>query len=191
VDKHIQEEQQQQKEDSGFTVVVSLDKSFFFYDSLVRWVVWIEKKRPIVIVTGSKLSCIFGALSREDKQFFRKYDIFNGGDTFLEFLKIIHDKFPRCYLFIDKAYYKCKKVRAYFDNHKNTLIPVYLPTTASSEFMVMEEIWNIAKRYLLVLKDYPSFADFKDKISRYFQNKKIQSSYGELFVTKWNLENIC
>jgi hypothetical protein len=50
VDKHTQE--QEQKEDSGFTVV-SLDESFFFYDYLVRRV-WIEQdKRPIVRVTGS------------------------------------------------------------------------------------------------------------------------------------------
>jgi hypothetical protein len=50
VDKHTQE--QEQKEDSGFTVV-SLDESFSFYDYLVRRV-WIEQdKRPIVRVTGS------------------------------------------------------------------------------------------------------------------------------------------
>ena len=51
----------------GFTVV-SLDESFFFYDSLVRRV-WIdEKKRPIVRITGShKHSCIFGAVSMEGR----------------------------------------------------------------------------------------------------------------------------
>ena len=39
-------QQQEQEQDSGFTVV-SLDESFFFYDSLVRRV-WIEQdKRPI------------------------------------------------------------------------------------------------------------------------------------------------
>jgi transposase len=52
---------------------------------------------------------------------------------------------------MDKAspYYKSKKkVRKYFEENKDTLIPVYLPT-ASPEFMVMEEVWNIAKRDLL------------------------------------------
>jgi hypothetical protein len=38
--------------------------------------------------------------------------------------------------------------------------------------MVMEEIWNIAKRDLLVLKYYPSFADLKIKISAYFRIKR-------------------
>jgi hypothetical protein len=93
VDKHIHQQE--------FTVV-SLDESFFFYDSLVR-MVWIEQdKRPIVRVTGShKHSCIFGAVNIEGKQLFRQYDIFNG-DTFLEFLKKIHHKFPKCYLFMDR-----------------------------------------------------------------------------------------
>ena len=64
---------------------------------------------------------------------------------------------------MDKAspHYKCKKVRVYFDNHSDVMIPIYLPT-ASPEFMVMEEVWNIAKRDLLVLKYYSSFADFKE-----------------------------
>jgi hypothetical protein len=50
------------------------------------------------------------------------YDVFDGY-TFLEFLKIIHIKFPKCYLFIDKAspHYKSKMVQKYFvDNKDNT-----------------------------------------------------------------------
>ena len=76
-----------------------MDESFFFYDSLVRRV-WIDKeKRPIVrVTTGShKHSCLFGAINmEEDKQLFRQYDKFNG-DTFLDYLKIIHARFPKCY----------------------------------------------------------------------------------------------
>jgi hypothetical protein len=51
------------------------------------------------------------------------------------------------------------------------LIPVYLPT-ASPEFMVLEEIWHIAKNDLLVLQYYSSFIDFKNKISTYFRTKR-------------------
>src|SRR3954470_17025212 len=68
-------------------------------------------------------------------------------------------------------HYKSKKVRKYFEENKDTLIPIYLPT-ASPEFMVMEEVWNIAKRDLLVLQYYQSFADFKNKITRYFRTKR-------------------
>lgn len=150
-----------------------MDESFLFYDSLVRRV-WIdEEKRPVVRVTGShKHSCLFGAITLDGKQLFRQYDRFNG-DTFLDFLKIIHFRFPKCYLFMDKAspHFKSKNVLAYFEQNKDTIIPAYLPT-ASPEFMVMEEVWNIAKHDLLVLKYYISFGDFKEKISRYFRTKR-------------------
>jgi transposase len=95
----------------------------------------------IVRVTCShKHSCIFGAISIEGKQLFRQYAVFNG-DTFLEFLKKIHSKFSRCYLFMDKAspHYKSKKVKAYFEENRDRLILIYLPT-ASPEFMIIEEI---------------------------------------------------
>ncbi len=36
----------------------------------------------------------------------------------------------------------------------------------------MEKVWNIAKRDLLVLKYYTSFADLKNKISAYFRTKR-------------------
>ena len=169
-----EKQQQQQQEQESFTII-SIDESFFFYDSLIRRV-WIdeENKRPIIRITGSpQHSCVFGAVGMEGNQLFRQYDIFNG-DTFLDFLKKIHTTFSKCYLFMDKAspHYKSKKVLKDFEENKDTLIPVYLPTTASPEFMVMEEIWNIAKRDLFILKYYASFADLKDKISIYFRTKR-------------------
>jgi transposase len=115
---------------------------------------------------------LFGAISLDGKQIFRQFDKFDG-DTFLDFLKIIHSKFPRCYLFMDKAspHYKSRKVKDYLEQNKDTLIPVYLPT-ASPEFMMLEEVWNIAKRDLLVLKQYSSFDVFKKRISCYFRTKR-------------------
>ncbi len=167
-----QQQQEQEQQKNGF-IIVSLDESFFFYDSLVRRV-WIDKnKRPVVRITDShQHSCIFGAVSIDGKQLFRQYNKFNG-DTFLDHLKLIHTIYPKCYLFMDKAspHYKSKKVKAYFDENKNILIPIFLPT-ASPEFMVMEDMWNIAKRDLFVLKYYSSFANLKDKISRYFRTKR-------------------
>ena len=74
---------------------------------------------------------------------------------------------------MDKAspHYRSRKVKDYIEENKDTLIPVYLPT-ASPEFMILEEVWNIAKQDLLVLKYYPSFEDFKEKISMYFRTKR-------------------
>ncbi len=111
-----------QQQETGFTLV-SLDESFFFYESLVRRVWFEQEKRPVVRVTGSyKHSCIFGTISMEGKQFFIQYDRFNG-DSFLGYLKLIHSKFPRCYLFMDKAspHYKSKKVQKYFDENNTGL----------------------------------------------------------------------
>ena len=113
-------------------------------------------------------------MSTEGKkqQLFRRYERFNG-DTFLEFLKILHVKFPKCHLFMDKAspHYRSRKVVKYFEENNDTLIPAYLPT-ATPEFMVMEEVWNMARRDLLVMKYYPSFADLKNEISLYFRTKR-------------------
>ena len=68
-------------------------------------------------------------------------------------------------------HYKSKKVLKYFEENKDTLTPLYLPT-ASPEFMMMEEIRKIAKRDLLVLQYYQSFADLKNRITRYFRTKR-------------------
>ena len=85
---------------------------------------------------------------------------------------------------MDKAspHYISKKVLKYFEENKDTLISVYLPT-ASPEFMVMEEVWNIAKQDLLVLKYYPSFADLKKRISCYFRTKRFNLNM-KLFVKR-------
>jgi hypothetical protein len=135
-------DKQQQQQEDGFSVV-SLDESFFFYDSLVRRV-WIdESKRPIVRVTAGshKHSCLFGAISLDGRQLFRQQDKFNG-KIFLDYLKKIHTKFPKCYLFMDKAspHYRSKKIREYFEEKKDTLIPVYLPTASP------QSLW-LWKRY--------------------------------------------
>ena len=74
---------------------------------------------------------------------------------------------------MDKAppHFKSRKVKDYLEENRDTLIPVYLPT-ASPEFMMLEQVWNIAKRELLVLQHYSSFDDFKQKISLYFRTKR-------------------
>ena len=152
--------------------VVSLDESFFLYDSLVRKVWIFRNTRPVVRITGShQQSSLFGAISLDGRQLFRQYNHFNE-DTFCEFLKLIHHKFPKCYVFLDKAHqhYKSHKIREYIKERKGSLIPVYLPT-ASPEFMILEECWNISKSDLLLLTYYTSFRDFRTKIGQYFRTK--------------------
>jgi hypothetical protein len=124
----------------------------------------------------SGVTVLFGATSLEGKQqLFRQFDWFDE-NTFLDYLKQVHRKFPKCYLFLDKVkqHYKSQKVLRYFDKHKQDLIPIYLPTASPAEFMVLEEIWHISKNDLLVLQYYPSFTDFIDKISTYFRTKRFR-----------------
>jgi transposase len=68
-------------------------------------------------------------------------------------------------------HYKSQKVKLYFEKHKDSLIPVWLPT-ASPEFMVLEECCNISKADLLVMIYYQSFTDFKMKIGQYFRTRR-------------------
>ena len=114
---------------------------------------------------------MFGAISLEGKQLFKQFERFDE-DTFYEFLKQIHYKFPKCYLFLDKApqHYKSHKIKKYFQDHEDSLIPIYLPT-ASPEFMVLEECWNISKKDLLVLAYYSAFAEFRIRLGQYFRTK--------------------
>ncbi len=74
---------------------------------------------------------------------------------------------------MDKAppHYKSRRVKDHLEENRDTLVPVYLPT-ASPEFMILEEVWNIAKQDLLLLKYYSSFDEFKEKISLYFRTKR-------------------
>ena len=58
----------------------------------------------------------------------------------------------------------------YIEEHKATLIPVFLPT-ASPEFMVLEECWNISKDDLLVLTYYTSFTEFRKRLGQHFRTK--------------------
>ncbi|MGH9975016.1 MAG: transposase [Nitrososphaeraceae archaeon] len=144
----------------------------FPFDSIIRKVWIFRSTTPVVRITGShQHSCLFGVISLDGRQLFRQYHHFNE-DTFYEFLKEIHHKFPRCYLFLDKApqHYRSSKIRKYFEAHKRTLIPVFLPT-ASPEFMVLEECWNISKDDLLELTYYKSFTDFIIRLGQYFRAK--------------------
>ena len=149
---------------------------------------WIDKdERPILKIIGShQESVLFGATSIEGKQqLFRQYDWFDQ-NTFLDSLKQRHRKFPKCYLFLNKAkqHYKSRNVLQYFADNKDSLIPaVYLPT-ASPEYMVLEELWHIAKNDLLVLQHYSSLTDFKKKIASYFRTKRFNLDMRNYLLAK-------
>jgi hypothetical protein len=149
-----------------------MDESFFIYDSLVRRV-WIEERsRPVVTVTGShRHSVLYGALSLDGRQLFRQYDDFDG-DSFFDYLKLIHGRFGRCLLFLDKAaQHQTEEVLSYFESNQDALVPIWEPT-ASPEFMPLEEAWHVSKDDLLVLANYFSFEEFRKRIGQYFRTKR-------------------
>jgi len=161
-----------------------MDESFFIYDSLVRRV-WIRAdSRPIVTVTGShRHSVLYGALSLDGRQLFRQYDDFDGV-TFFDYLKLIHRKFGRCLLFLDKAaQHQTEEVLSYFEAHEDTLVPLWEPT-ASPEFMPLEECWNISKDDLLVLGNFSSFEEFEKRIGEYFRTKRFHLNVANYLLAK-------
>src|ERR1700730_15437923 len=98
--------------------------------------------------------------------------IFDGA-TFFDYLKLIHRKFGRCLLFLDRAtQHQTEEVLSYFEAHEDTLVPIWVPR-ASPEFMPLEECWNVSKNDLLVLRYYSSFPDFKEKIGRILQDEAV------------------
>jgi hypothetical protein len=124
---------------------------------------------------------MFGAISLDRKQLFCQYNRFDD-NTFYEFLKQLHYKFPKCYLFLDKAsqHYKSHRVRQYLEKHNDVLIPVWLPT-ASPEFMVLEESWNISKKERSAGTNVLSLIHkFQEENRTIFQNKTFQSGYEKL-----------
>ena len=76
----------------GFTVAVA-DESIFIHESLVRRKIWTaDRLRPIVTVTGShQKTSVFGTLSMDCRQLFRRYDSFNQY-TFLDYLIQVQKK---------------------------------------------------------------------------------------------------
>ncbi|MDG7015922.1 MAG: transposase [Nitrososphaerota archaeon] len=149
-----------------------MDESFFTYDSLARRVWIAEGERPVITVTGShRHSVLHGALSLDGRQLFRQYENFDGA-SFFDYLKLIHKKFGRCLLFLDKAtQHQTEEVLSYFERHERTLVPIWEPT-ASPEFMPLEEAWHVSKDDLLVLASYSSFEDFRRRIGEYFRTKR-------------------
>jgi len=145
----------------------------------------LEGVRPICLVTGShQRTCVFGALSLDRRQIFRQYDAFNE-DTFLDFLKKVHRKFGRCYLFLDKArqHYKSKKVLEYLWKNRLTIRVRWFPT-ASPEFNVVEECWRQAEKDLLASRYYPSFPDLKKATATYFRTKRFNLDMQRFLLTE-------
>jgi len=160
-----------------------MDESIVIHDALARRVWAPEGIRPICIVTGShQRTALSGALSLDKRQLFRQYPSFNE-DTFLDFLKEIHRKFRRLYLFLDRArqHYRSAKVHRYLQKNRTTLRVRWLPV-GCPEFNAVEECWRQMDNDLLVSRYYPSFPNLKAAIAGYLRTRRFN-----LDVTKYLL----
>ena len=154
-------------------MIVVEDESIFTYDVKIRKIWAIKGSKPIVFTTGSKRkTVVFGALSKDGKQLFKQYDKANS-DGFLDFIKILHKKFPKMILFLDKAsYHKTEaRVKCFLRKHRKSIKVRWFPS-GFPEANPVEECWNQGKEDVLGSTFYDSYVEFKREITKYYRTKR-------------------
>jgi transposase len=114
---------------------------------------------------------------------FRQYAAFNE-DTVLDFLKKIHRKWRKLYLFLDRArqHHKSAKVRRYLGKNRATLRVRWFPR-ACPEFNAVEECWRQVDNDLLASKYYPTFPNLKATIAGYLRAKRFNLDIKQYLLT--------
>ncbi len=164
--------------------MVSEDESFVVRDAIVTRVWAPEGRRPVCRVTGSHdRTVVFGAMDMEGRKIFRQYDTFNG-ENFLDFLKQIHRKYGRLYLFLDRAkqHYRTKIVREYMRKNRATLRVRWIPV-GSPAFNVMEECWRQMDNDMLTLRFYSSLGRLSVEIGEYLRTKRFNLNMVSFLLT--------
>ena len=161
-----------------------MDESIVIHDAIARKVWAPMGMRPICLVTGShQRTVLFGALSLDGRQLFRQYPFFNE-ETFLRFLKKIHRKFRKLYLYLDRAgqHSRSAKVQGYLHKSRATLRVRWFPI-GCPEFNVMEECWRQTDNDLLASRYYPSFPDLKTTIADYLRTRRFNLDMRKYLLT--------
>ena len=127
---------------------------------------------------------VFGAIGIDGTQFFRQYETFDGA-SFLDFLKKLHRKFGRLYLFLDKAnqHHHTRIVTDYLKANRKTLRARWIPT-ASPEFNMMEECWRQGGKDLSAQPVFPiSLKELKGFLARYYRTKRFNLDMRSFLLT--------
>ena len=154
-------------------VIVVEDESIFTYDVKIRAVWAVKGSKPIILTTGShRRTCWFGALAEDGTQLFRQYSTADS-DSFLDYMKHLHNKYPKMILFIDKATYHKKeaRVKKFFRKNKYAIKVRWFPS-GFPEANPMEECWNQGKDKVLGSIFHDSFDDFKKACAEYYRTKR-------------------
>ncbi len=165
---------------------MSEDESIFVQDIQTKRMWAAAGVRPVRVVSGSHFkTVVFGAVDIDGTQFFRQYDIFDG-ESFLDFLKKVHKKFGRLYLFLDKArqHHNTKIVTDYLKENRKTLRVRWIPT-ASPEFNVMEECWRQGEKDLSALQVFPtSLGELRRFLAKYYRTRRFNLDMRSFLLTK-------
>jgi transposase len=142
--------------------------------------------RPVRVVSGSHFkTVVFGAIGIDGTQFFRQYEMFDG-ESFLDFLKKLHKRFGRLYLFLDKArqHHHTKIVTDYLRKNRETLRVRWIPT-ASPEFNVMEECWRQGEKDLSSLPVFPTaLEELKRFLAKYYRTRRFDLDMRSFLLTE-------
>ena len=165
---------QYQKEKENFAIV-SLDESFIFYDSLVRRV-WIDReKRPVVRVTGSLTQALVFVWSHKYGRKTAFQTVWEIQRWYLSWLSKgqstqgFHGVIFSWKSFTSPQVKEGKRLHWTEQGYTYSRIP---SNRLSWVYDARGGMEYIQKRDLLILEYYPSFEDFKEKISRYFRTKR-------------------
>lgn len=165
---------------------MSEDESIFVQDIQTKRVWAAAGIRPVRVVSGSHFkTVVFGAIGIDGTQFFRQYEMFDGG-SFLDFLKKLHKRFGRLYLFLDKArqHHHTKIVTDYLRKNRETLRVRWIPT-ASPEFNVMEECWRQGEKDLSSLPVFPTaLEELKRFLAKYYRTRRFNLDMRSFLLTE-------
>lgn len=165
--------------------MASQDESFVVRDAVVTRVWAPVGRRPICRVTGShERTVVYGAIDMQGRQLFRQYPDFDGR-CFLDYLKKLHSRYGRLYLFLDRAkqHYRTKKVREYMSRNRDTLRVRWIPV-GSPAFNVMEECWRqMDSDDILALKVYSSIGRLRVEIGEYLRTKRFRLDVKSFLLT--------
>jgi transposase len=169
---------------TGFSIV-SLDESVFILDVEVRRVWAVEGSRPVRVTANSRdRTILFGAISLDGRQHFRQYRSFNG-ETFLAFLKTVHRRFRKLYLFMDRAsqHTKTKKVQDYLKANRKTIRVRWIPK-GCPEFVVVEECWRQGEKDLSATPQFPlTLQDLKTMLAKYYRTRRFNLDMRKFLLT--------
>jgi transposase len=137
-----------------------------------------------MVTDSHNKTIVFGALSKDDKQFFRQYARFNS-DSFIRYLEQVKKKFKKFVIFVDRApQHGSNIVKRYLQSNRNNMKIEYFPV-GSPQLNAVEECWRQGK-YEILSNYYSSFSQLKQTISQYYRTKRFDLDIKKYLLRSMN-----